>query len=492
MVILSADDRVRQVHVVLVPSPSKGHTIPFMILTKQLVRCGVRVTFVSSEKHIASLELAKENQEKVQCGMDMVRFVGLRGGPAGFAEAIEEPGDRTMAAMLTEWMAVAMAKASREEHSSGVGEVSTLGDGRSAAPCCIISDMFGGWTHAVAKKFAIPSHVFFTSAASCAAMQLTIPKFLADGILPLPTSTASGSVSVPGIPPLDLHDLPSYLLEEESSIKFKFYMRHILQLSEVACILVNSFYDLEKSVFDSVNAEIQNSTLKIQSFVPIGPLLAVEDQTRAEDRHPAEIWLDTQNESSVIYAAFGTGVFFSDEQIHELAHGLEASEQPFILVLQLSETNNGTECSFLPAFEERTRERGVVLTDWVPQVRILNHPAVGAFMTHCGWNSSLECIAAGVPMLAWPMMAEQKMNCRFLVDTAKLAIEVPKGEDRFVERAELESIVRLMMQESLGSEIRARAKTMSDLAHRAVAPGGSSSKGMEFFLKKLITSSYAN
>lgn len=158
------DDR-QAPHVVLVPSPQKGHTIPFMILTKQLVRRGVRVTFVSSDKHIASLEETKGRQGKDQPGMDTVRFVGLRDGPASFMEMIEEASDRRMAAMLTEWMAMAMAVTKPEKPCNGI---------RDDAPCCIISDMFGGWTHAVAKKFAIPSHVLFTSSAACAAMQLTV------------------------------------------------------------------------------------------------------------------------------------------------------------------------------------------------------------------------------------------------------------------------------------------------------------------------------
>jgi UDP:flavonoid glycosyltransferase YjiC (YdhE family) len=165
----SGDDR-QQPHVVLVPSPSRGHTIPFMILAQQIVQHGMRVTFVSSDKHIASLEQAKESEEKK---VDMVRFVGLRDGPANFAEAIEEASDQRMAAMLTEWMttATAMAMANREKQSNSFSDVDDL---RSAAPCCIISDMFGGWTHVVAKKFAIPSHVLFTSPAACAAMQLTV------------------------------------------------------------------------------------------------------------------------------------------------------------------------------------------------------------------------------------------------------------------------------------------------------------------------------
>lgn len=92
---------------------------------------------------------------------------------------------------------------------------------------------------------------------------MQIPKFFIEGILPFPTSTRTGPVSVPGVPPLDPYDLPQDLIAEESSVKFKFYTRHTLQLSQATCILVNSFYDLEKSVFDAVNAGIQNSTSKV-------------------------------------------------------------------------------------------------------------------------------------------------------------------------------------------------------------------------------------
>ncbi|XP_073386803.1 UDP-glycosyltransferase 86A1 [Physcomitrium patens] len=194
-----------QPHVVLVPSPLKGHTIPFIILTKQLVGHGVWVTLVSSDKHIASQE------------QDKVNFVGLREGPSNFMEAISEVSDVRMAEMLSEWLRMAMEmpqKLKSDGHSQA-----------RAAPCCIISDMFGGWTQDVEKKFEIPNHVLFTSPAACAAMQLTIPKLFEEGILPFPSSH-KGYVNIPGIPPLDFHDLPEYLIAEESSTKHKFYTRH--------------------------------------------------------------------------------------------------------------------------------------------------------------------------------------------------------------------------------------------------------------------------
>lgn len=148
-------------HVLLVPSPSHGHTIPFINLSKKLASQGITVTFVSSDKHIASLEHAKGSQDAD--GLD-IKFVGLPGGPATFVDLFDEENDRKMAAMLSDLIEKLVRKSD--------GEVQRLK--AVSAPCCIISDMFGGWTHAVAKKFHICSHVLFTSPAACASMQLQV------------------------------------------------------------------------------------------------------------------------------------------------------------------------------------------------------------------------------------------------------------------------------------------------------------------------------
>ena len=123
-------------------------------------------------------------------------------------------------------------------------------------------------------------------------------------------------------------------------------------------------------------------------------------------------WLDRQATGSVLYANFGSVASFSIEQIHELALGLEASNQPFLLVVrpkQSSENHRLVPDSFIA----HAQETGFVQSEWVNQFDVLSHPAVGGFLTHCGWNSILESICIGVPMLAWPIQADQKLNCRY-------------------------------------------------------------------------------
>ena len=161
-------------HVLIVPSPSQGHTIPFMSLAKYLVTHGVSVTFVSSDKHIASLEHAKSSLVAGQ--IDSIRFMGLPGGPADFVDMFPKGKDEEMTRMLSDVLERAVRRAEGKEVETGRYGVLPALD-IVGVPCCIISDMFGGWTHAVAKKFDIPSHVLFTSPAACASMQLQVQPY---------------------------------------------------------------------------------------------------------------------------------------------------------------------------------------------------------------------------------------------------------------------------------------------------------------------------
>lgn len=126
-------------------------------------------------------------------------------------------------------------------------------------------------------------------------------------------------------------------------------------------------------------------------------------------------WLDTQRVSSVLYIAFGSITYLSAAQIQELAHGLEASQVPFLWILRVKSSNgqSGDVTKLLPpGFQERTKERGLVHAEFAPQLQILSHPATGGFLTHCGWNSCLESICRGIPTVGWPMWAEQGLSCR--------------------------------------------------------------------------------
>jgi hypothetical protein len=202
-----------------------------------------------------------------------------------------------------------------------------------------------------------------------------------------------------------------------------------------------------------------------------------------------------QPPSSVLYIAFGTYATLSAAQILELAEGLEASNQSFLWVLCTpDQPSDSSSCSrhasgsvLPPGFKERTKARGLCVSGWVPQKRILQHPATGGFLSHCGWNSTMESICEGIPLLAWPLTADQHMNCRFLVHTAKLAMEMKKGTDGFVSKQEVERNIRALMEEVEGESIKSNMKEMRSHARQAVAEGGTSKQNLQVYINYLRT-----
>ena len=164
----------------------------------------------------------------------------------------------------------------------------------------------------------------------------------------------------------------------------------------------------------------------------------VADETGVEyeenEVNPCYRWLTTQASGSVLYVAFGSARSnLSTEQVHELAEGLEASEQPFLWVLRPPGVHSSASSSsslnamaelLPPGFLERVKDRALIYPGWAPQRDILAHPAVGGFLTHCGWNSSSESIVAGVPMLVWPLGAEQRITARFISHLVDCEIHV--------------------------------------------------------------------
>ncbi|RVW95045.1 UDP-glycosyltransferase 88F4 [Vitis vinifera] len=195
----------------------------------------------------------------------------------------------------------------------------------------------------------------------------------------------------------------------------------------------------------------------------IGPLIADtgEDESNSsgnKTRHGCLSWLDTQPSQSVVFLCFGSKGTFSPAQMKEIANGLERSGKRFLWVVKNPPSTDKSKRIAVTAdvdlnvlmpegFLERTKDRGMVVKSWAPQVAVLNHPSVGGFVTHCGWNSVLEAVVAGVPMVAWPLYAEQHLNKAALVEVMKMAIGVEQmDEDMFVSGAEVERRVRELME----------------------------------------------
>lgn len=177
---------------------------------------------------------------------------------------------------------------------------------------------------------------------------------------------------------------------------------------------------------------------------------------------------------AVLYVAFGTQAEISTQQLEQITMGLAQSEVNFLWVVRPNQPDTQL---ILNNFEERVRDRGILVRQWVNQKEILNHDSVQGFLSHCGWNSVSESICAAVPILAWPMLAEQHLNARMVVEEIKVGLRVktPNGSVRgFVEAEGLKEMVRELMEAEVGQAVRKKVKEVSEVARKAVEEGGSS------------------
>lgn len=486
-------------HVMMLPSLGHGHLIPFMQLAKKLAAKGLTVTFVVTFHHISSLQ--KKVDAARQSGLD-IHLVEMEATKDELAlgkvnsnsvqwhqlppllagnERLQEPFERFFQRYLA-------------------GQVSSALD---APPLkCLIADFLLGWASAVAKKFDIPRVCFDTSGMFGESVQQIVWDVLPRNL----PRTDSGRYVVPGLPKevrlTRLQMLPEHPEATTDNGTHQFWLRQRRGNKQSWRIVTNTFYELETEFVE--HFQRVNGTLRT-----IGPLLppeafedrpcriapAVEMDLNTEEEKCLE-WLDAQPEASVLYISFGSENSISSAQIEELAMGLEASGTKFVWVLRTpSDTGSkafSSALDFLPeGFHDRVVEKkqGFIILGWAPQLSILAHPATGGFMSHCGWNAVLETTTMGVPMIAWPLYAEQPFNSKFVVDEIQIALEAPQriDENWLVTRDDVERIVKLLMMEEKGQELRERVRELKAVARAAVAEGGSSAKNLDLFVSEVMS-----
>ncbi|PIN16059.1 UDP-glucuronosyl and UDP-glucosyl transferase [Handroanthus impetiginosus] len=218
-----------------------------------------------------------------------------------------------------------------------------------------------------------------------------------------------------------------------------------------------------------------------------------------QTRHKCLQWLDKQAQNSVILVAFGTTTTFSEKQIRELAIGLEKSKQRFIWVLREADggdvlingetvkKSTNVDGKLPKGFEERVKERGIIVRDWAPQLEILGHFATGGFMSHCGWNSCMESISMGVPIAAWPMHSDQPRNTILITEVLKIGIVVKDWarRDEIVEAEAVKNGVRRLMASEAGAEMRRRAAELGGAVRKAAAEGGLGRLELDSFISHI-------
>ncbi|RVX01823.1 UDP-glycosyltransferase 88B1 [Vitis vinifera] len=351
----------------------------------------------------------------------------------------------------------------------------------------LIVDSFCTTALSVASQLNIPCYYFFTSGACCLASYLYLPFIHQQTTKSF--KDLNTHLHIPGLPPVPASDMAKPILDREDKA-YEFFLNMFIHLPRSAGIIVNTFEALEprsvKTILDGL-CVLDGPTSPIFC---IGPLIAADDRSGGGGGGGGGIpecltWLESQPKRSVLFLCFGSLGLFSEEQLKEIAVGLERSGQRFLWVVRSPPSKDSSRRflalpdqdlnSLLPdGFLDRTKERGLVVKSWAPQVAVLNHASVGGFVTHCGWNSVLEAVCAGVPMVAWPLYAEQRFNRVVMVEELKLALPMEESEEGFITATEVEKRVRELMESEEGNTLRLRIMAMKEAAKTAMSDGGSS------------------
>lgn len=347
----------------------------------------------------------------------------------------------------------------------------------------LVVDMFCTSMIDVAHQFSVPSYLYFTSGASFLGFLLYLPTRGGSEF----KQSDPDSIVPSFINPVPSKVLPSFAFDKDGYSTFSGHAKRFLDTNG---IIINTVSELESHAVNYLLNE------QMPPIYTVGPVLDLNSlshsQSNQADRDKIMKWLDDQPPKSVVFLCFGSMGSFGVPQVKEIAIGLEKSGQRFLWSLRqpdkvLAPTDYTNYEEILPpGFLNRTYGRGM-LCGWAPQVEVLAHPSIGGFVSHCGWNSILESIWYGVPIIAWPIYAEQQINAFEMVRELGLAVEVKLdyryGDDPVV-ADEIERGIRCMMEGD--GEARKRTGEMAEKNRLAGMVGGSSFTSFERLMKDIL------
>ena len=278
---------------------------------------------------------------------------------------------------------------------------------------------------------------------------------------------------IPGMKNFKLKDLPEIIWTiDPNDFMLKFLIEVGDNMQRSSAIILNTFAELESDVLNGL-------TSMFPSLYPIGPLPSFLNQSPQnhlaslgsnlwkEDTEYLE-WLKSKEPKSVVYVNFGSITVMSPEQLLEFAWGLANSKRPFLWIIRPDLVVGGS-MILSSEFVNETLDRGLIAS-WCPQEEVLNHPSIGGFLTHCGWNSTIESICAGVPMLCWPFYVDQPTNCIYICNEWNIGVEI----DTDVKREEVEKLVNELMVGEKGKKMRQKVMELKKKAEDDTSTNGRS------------------
>ncbi|VVA09671.1 PREDICTED: anthocyanidin [Prunus dulcis] len=461
---------ISQPHAAILCSPGMGHLIPVIELAKRLVNhhnVTVTIFAVQSNTSRAESELLKAATSPKFC--DIIEL------PLPDISGLLDPD----AAIVTK-LSVMMREIRPAFRSAILAE-------DSPRPSILIVDLFGTESLPIGDELGVPKYVYVACNAWFLALTVYVP--ILDKEVEGEYVDQTEPLKIRGCSLLQPEEVCDPMLNRADQ-QYLEYVRIGGEIPRSDGILLNIWKDLQPKTLDAFKDEsLLGRVVKVPVY-PIGPLTRSAQSASPTGLRDGDLfnWLDKQPSESVIFVSLGSGGTLTYEQMTEMAWGLELSQQRFIWVVRpptskrtdaaffTSGKGDDDPSSYLPeGFLTRTRDIGLVVPIWAPQVDILSHPSIGGFFSHCGWNSTLESIINGVPMIVWPLYAEQRMNATLLSDELGVAVrsKVPPWKG-VVEREEIKRMVRKIMVEEDGIAIRGKVNELKLSAVKALSQGDSS------------------
>ncbi|KAL9246436.1 hypothetical protein vseg_019971 [Gypsophila vaccaria] len=477
---------------VIIPAPGMGHLVSMLQLAKLLLK---RNELILISIHVIQLPIDStkitsyvESQSRDNPYPTRLSFVIL---PPLSSNTLPDPASQSFFVEVIELHKPLVKQAVMDRVINGSSGNKLVG---------FVLDMFCTGMVDIANEFGVPSYLFFTSGTSLLNYVFFIQSLADDHGLqardiakkisdPKFESVVSGFKN-----PLTSKVIPGAIKEEFGC---ELMLNFAKQFKRMKGILVNSYVEL-----DSFAIQTLENNKELPPVYPVGPILELnrEGEFDNEDKKSIMTWLDGQPESSVVFLCFGSMGSFDEEQVKEIANGLDKSGVRFLWTLRKPSSKgklwdpnvNQTYLEDLPkGFLDRIVNRGKIIS-WAPQIDVLAHRAVGGFVSHCGWNSTLESLWFGVPIGTWPMYAEQNLNAFYLVTELELAVEIRmdycmdwncgKGTV-LVNAVEIEEGLKKLL--NLDESMKKKVKDISEKGRKALEVGGSSYNWLKRFIEEL-------
>ncbi|KAH7549911.1 hypothetical protein JRO89_XS13G0104300 [Xanthoceras sorbifolium] len=461
---------MKRAELIFIPSPGIGHLVPTLEFAKLLIDRDDRILITvlvmkpSTSPHVeACTRPVAGSQSRIQ----LIELPQVDPPPLELVRRYPE----YFITLSVESQVSNVRKVVSEIVSSRSGSDSVRVTG-------LVLDFFCVSMIDVASELGLPSYMYLTSNAGFLNFMLYLSTHHGERINSTEFEYSDSELLIPGfVNPVPVSVLPLCSFNKNGYTTF---VKLAQRFRDVNGIIVNTLSELEPYTINLLSGGLN------PPVYTVGPVLQVEGQSNpdSDEAQSRKImrWLDDQPESSVVFLCFGSKGSFSPLQVKEMATGLEQSEYKFLWSLRISPPNNEVlvynqslnDDIFPVGFLERIRGRGMIC-EWAPQVEVLAHKAIGGFVSHCGWNSILESLWYGVPIVTWPLYAEQQLNAFKMVKELGLAVEMRLDSRRdgdLVMANEIEKAVRRVMDGD--SEIRKKVKEMAEISRKSLMDGGSS------------------